>query len=43
VCIQRCRILQVVEKESEWMLCSCEYADESPEDKLETTLRILWR
>ena len=43
--IQRCRIkpMQVVEKESERMLGSCEYADESPEHQLEATLRILWR
>src|SRR6201987_2144614 len=43
--IQRCWVkpMQVVEKESERMLGSCEYADESPEHQLEATLPILWR
>src|ERR1700756_1883522 len=43
--IQRCCVkpMQVVEKESERMLGSCEHADESPEHQLEATLRILWR
>src|SRR6201984_3308679 len=43
--IQRCGVepMQVVEKERERMLGSCEYADESAKHQLEATLRILWR
>ena len=35
--------LQIVEKQRERVLRSCEYAEEAPEDQLEAALRVLWR
>src|SRR5262245_23544165 len=42
--VERCRIkpLQIIEEQGQWMLRPREYADESPEDQLESALRVLW-
>jgi hypothetical protein len=43
--IERRRIqpLQVIEEQSQRMLRTGEYADESPKDQLKAALRVLWR
>ena len=33
--------LQIIEEQSQWMFGPCEYADKSPEDKLEAALSFL--
>ncbi len=39
---RRIEPLQVVEKEQQRVFRPCEYSDESPQDQLKATLRIVW-